>query len=500
MRINILEPTKAYLDLTEEERLKLEKSLTYTNTSVQYLLSKNKRNQWFKRNNFEAWEARNEELKSQLKTSLVFKDKLGYFIRPGSLPYLTQKFDFDRNHIKYPSFRLLSWYKKPSYEPYSYQEESVEKLLEMKHGSIELATGLGKSYILALLVRKIGLKTLIVTPSIAIFQEIYKFFCECFGPNKVGALGDGKKKTDRLITIAVAKSLTSVKGEHLENIKKNQALLVDETHTFAAETLETVCHGILSDIPYRFFLSATITRGDGSLPLLQSIVGPTVLSKDLSWGIKEGYLNPLEFNMVNLPSSNPSYSIQDPMKMKRKHFLYNDNITKFITKTVNAVGSSLNESSLILVEELEQISNLIKGIKVPFSYIHGNTASKADLEKLGLENRDIQEELEKFNRGEIKVLIGTKSISTGTNIYPTHWVFNFQGGSSEIATKQGTMGRSTRLLKNSRYKDFHKPKNVSKIFDFNVDIEEMKRSFFKRLEFYKEADCEIKWINYEPKK
>ena len=149
---------------------------------------------------------------------------------------------------------------------------------------------------------------------------------------------------------------------------------------------------------------------------------------------------------------------------------------------------------MILVEEIEQISLLIKKLEVPFTYVHGNTTEKKELAKLGLENRDLSEEIERFNKGEVKVFIGTKCVSTGTNFYPTHYGFNLQGGSSEIGTKQGIMGRLTRLLEKSRYKDFHLPKTVSKVFDFNVQVDELERQFGKRVSFYEESDCPINWI------
>jgi len=500
VKISIVSPTKAYLLNTSKEELDdLRKELTYTNTSASYQLKKHLQSDWLKRNKPEEWAERAADLKTKVKNIVLYTDSQGVYIRPGSIPYLKDRVEDITSNIIYPAPKSMAWYNKPEFDPYPFQNETVELFLKTRHASAQLATGLGKSYIMALVTQKLGLRTLIVTPSTAIFLELLEFFQECFGVNKVGALGDGKKKTDRQIVVAIAKSLTTLKEgtKEYKNIKSMQVVIGDESHTLPAETLDSTFHSVLSDIPYRFFVSGTQTRGDGSVPLLRSIIGETVIDRDLAWGIKKGYLSKLDFTMVNIPTSEPHYWNSDAMKMKRKHFLYNQYSIDFTAKTVNAVVRSLNQSCLILVEEIEQISLLIKKLEVPFTYVHGNTVKKDELEQYGLENRKLKDEIEKFNKGEVKVFIGTKCVSTGTNFYPTHYTFNLQGGASEISTKQGVLGRSTRLLEKSRYKNLHAPKNMSKIFDFNVDVEQLRGHFFKRYEYYKEADCPIKWIDYK---
>jgi superfamily II DNA or RNA helicase len=500
VRVTIVSPIKALIqDASQEEIENLKKELTYTNTSVKYQLNKHYKSDWLKRNKPEEWAETLTKLQSKLKRTLIYNDGDGYYVRPGSLPSLG--IDNFENKVKMPSFKPMAWYKKPEYDPYEYQERTADLMIETMLSGLpsaaQLATGLGKSYILALITKKVGVRTLIVTPSTAIFTELYEFFTNCFGKNKVGALGDGKKKTDKQIVIAIAKSIVMLKpgSKDYENIRSMQLVLGDESHTLPAETLDTAFHGVLSEVPMRGFLSGTQTRGDGSVPLLNSIIGKVVIDRDLAWGIENGYLSKLDFTMVNIPSSMPTYWNGDPMKMKRVHLLYNQNIINFVAKTANTVAKVLNQSTLILVEEIEQISLIAKLLEVPYTYVHGNTIDKAELTKYKLENRDLTEEIEKFNSGEVKVFIGTKCVSTGTNFYPTHFTMNLQGGASEIGTKQGVLGRSTRLLEKSRYKNLHAPKNVSKIFDFNVDNESLKGHFFKRYEYYKEARCPIKWID-----
>ena len=130
-------------------------------------------------------------------------------------------------------------------------------------------------------------------------------------------------------------------------------------------------------------------------------------------------------------------------------------------------------------------------LKVPFAYVH--SADKKKAAEFGLEKVDLQDSVDKFNKGEAKVLIGTKAIATGTNIFPTFNVINWMGGSSEIVTKQGAMGRSTRKLELSKFKDLHKPKPCSMIFDFRVKgIPMLDKQLAKRVSFYQESGGEIR--------
>ena len=70
----------------------------------------------------------------------------------------------------------MAWKKPLPFDLYSYQKESIENLLGIKHGCVELCTGAGKTAIILTLARELGLKTVVVTPSKSIFLEILEKF------------------------------------------------------------------------------------------------------------------------------------------------------------------------------------------------------------------------------------------------------------------------------------------------------------------------------------
>tara|TARA_R100000951_G_scaffold116766_1_gene130574 strand:+ start:15043 stop:16572 length:1530 start_codon:yes stop_codon:yes gene_type:complete len=506
IKITTISPTKCYIEsFTPDEIVKLKKELTYSDTSAMFALKKLKANRWFRDNHPHTYNQRKVELEASLKTCMLQFDVSTQkpWFHPGSLPYLAKKFDFNISSvINYPEPTKISWRKRLPFDLYEYQDLSVDKLIEAKHACVELCTGAGKTAIILTLARELGLNTIIVTPSKSIFKEILKKFEYHFGKGNVGAYGDGKKRLGKRLTVCISKSLTMLKedSEAYKFFSKADVVIGDESHTLAANTLEKVFHGVAKDIPYRFFLSGTQVRGDGKDKLLESIIGGKVFELTTKEAIAGGYICDVNFTIIETTSKDPK-KYSDPIKSKRKHVLYNENIADISAKIANSAWNCAQESTLILVEELCQIEMLVARLTVPFEYVH--SASKKDAAKFGLEPRKVDDAVEAFNNGTARVLIGTSCISTGTNMYPVHNCINWVGGSSETRTKQGAVGRSVRLLDKSEYKDSHKEKPFAKIYDFDVkepfkaDPDKktiVEKHLQKRVDMYRETTDNIKFV------
>lgn len=506
IKINTISATKSIiLNADSQEISSLRKQLTYTDTGIQFNIQKLKQNKWLQRERPHTYQTRLKELEATKTTCMIRLDeKTGsYYFPPGVIPYLKGLEFEDSGGVIYPESRKMPWKKPLPFDLYPYQAESVKKLIEAKHACVELCTGAGKTAIILMLARELGLKTVIVTPSTSIFLEIYKKCKYHFGTSKVGSLGGGvAKKTGRQITVCVSRSLTLLKqgSKEYNDIASADVVIGDESHTLAADTLEKVFHGVMKNVPYRFFLSGTQVRGDGKDKLLNSIIGKRVYKLTTKEAVEGGYICPVSFTIIKTKTNDISVKTgkakkyQDALKTKRKHFLYNKNIADIIAKISNLSWKNAQESTLVLVEELEQIKMIIDRLEVPYEYVH--SASKKDASKFGLETRKVDDAVEVFNRGEAKVLIGTSCIATGTNMYPTHNTCNWVGGSSEVKTKQGAVGRSVRLLEKSEYKEFHKEKPYSKIFDFDVEnCNLMTNHLDKRIKMYKETNENIKKVS-----
>ena len=494
MQLITTNPSKTIVVGNDREIESLKDELTYTNTSISHDLKRHYNNFWLRSKNKEKWEETLEDLKKRAKRTLVWKENDHFYIRPGSIPYISTA--NVENQIVYPIPKKIPWKNPLPFTLHPYQEESWKKLLEVKHGNVELCTGAGKTAILLKLCRETGFKTAIIAPSKSIFNELLEKFEHHFGKGMVGAFGAGKKKLDKKFTICIGDSVTNIKPNtpEWEFFSNLEMLCVDESHTWGAETLETICYGVLADIPYRLYLSGTQTRGDGTEKLLQSIIGETVHTLTTKDAVAGGYICPHDYRIVSIESSNPNYNTPDALDMKRIHFLKNRNICAFVAKLVNAEATARKRQTLVLVEELEQIAMLLPLLKIPYAIAHSEKKAERLLE-LGIPKVDPTESVDMFNRGDCMVLVGTSCISTGTNIYPTHNCVNWQGGASEIRTKQGAIGRSVRLGTQNPYFNRVQPKPKATIWDFAVwDIDIMLRHLETRLEFYGESGSEIKEV------
>lgn len=484
LKATIVSPSKAILDVFSEDRKKLLSCTSYKNTSAEFQYRRHLKNFYWKRSNPDAWKAYADELKAKVEQTLLYEEDGQLCIKPGYLPYLQEIMPVEiTNNINYPKARPYPWYRPVKLKPYPYQIESVEKLIEQKHGNVELCTGAGKSLIIMMIAQRLGLKTLVVTPSVSIFEEMLERFENHFGKSTIGALGGGKKRFGKNIMICVSDSLANLKPEtdKYKDIANYDVLLADESHTIPAATLEKMCHGVLKDIPYRFFLSGTQTRNDGTERLLHSIIGKNVHTLSTREGIEGGFICDHEFRIAKVMTTSPGFSSDDAIAMKRAHFLKNDNIAAFIGKLANSVYQTKGEQTLVLVDEIDQIHRLIKHLQVPYVCATGDKSFDNPTDAV-----------EKFNKGEAKVLIGTSCISTGTNIFPTHHTVNWQGGTSEIKTKQGAVGRSVRKLEKSGYEHLHVPKSKSIIWDFDViGVASMERHLSQRIEIYKDSGTPI---------
>jgi len=497
LKINIKTPIKAYIsEYAEDDLYGLRKQLTYTNTSIQHLIKRHYSNHFWKNRNSDSWGLHLENLQKDLKKCLVFEDEDGIYIRPGSIPHL-KGFDYEvLNQINYPKAKIMSWWKPLPFKLHPYQEESWTNLLKEKHGNVSLTTGSGKSAIILKLCQEMGLSVCIVAPGKGIFNELIEKFEFHFGKKFVGAFGDGKKKLDKKFTIAIGDSLANIEygSPEYKFFSSLDVLIVDESHTFAAESLEAICHGVLGNIPYRFFLSATQTRNDGSLPLLQSIIGKTVCELSTSEAVQKGYICNHDFRIVSLESSNPSFDQSDPLAQKREHFLKNKNIAQFTAKLANAMATSQGKQTLVLCEELSQLAMLAPLLTVPYALAHSEKRLPR-LQELGLSKVDVAESIEKFNKNEVKVLITTSCCHVGVNIFPTHSTVNWVGGASSIKTKQASVGRSVRFGHSNPWAFKCVPKDKATIYDFNVlDNKTMERHLEARIECYVESGTEIKYI------
>jgi superfamily II DNA or RNA helicase len=466
LEIDQNEPSKIRFKSDYEEQLShIRRFLSFKNKQALFELQKFKNNPWWaKKLRNEDYFERLEELKSKIDICLLMEDEEGYYTYSGLAKDLELRFHCSIiNNIKYPEPKLIPWNKSPDKLRY-YQKEAIDNLLEIKHGSVSIATGLGKSLCILYIAKALGLKTLIMSPTDNIAKQLLKDFEMFFGKKYVGFYGDGKKKFDKLFTIGIDDSLTKIKpgSEAWEELSKADVFIADESHLTPANTISSICLGLAAKCKYRFFFSATQIRNDGADTLLKGIIGHIVYEMDLKKGVDEGFLAKPIFKMVEVESDAYSGN-SDILKAIRTHVLHNPNIYDFVGKMTNK-AVEMGEQVLILIDQVDQIPYLESRLLHSRDYAFSGPVPKG-LSKT-FKKTDPNELVDKFNNGKLKILVGTSCIGLGTNIKPVTTMFLILGGKSEVKFVQA-VGRGTRKVNG---------KESCNIFDFSItNIEEIKR-------------------------
>jgi superfamily II DNA or RNA helicase len=437
-------PIRARLIGYDQHKEELKSFLTYTDKKVEFELRRVKSHPSARYN--PNAQARVKELEAKKTVSLLFEDKSGLWTYSGLAHHIAKRFgDEIQTSFVRPEAKLVPWAKAPVKVARYYQTEAHDALLSKGHAAVEIGTGLGKSFVLLNLAKSLGLKTVVMTPSVSIAEQILAEFKSAFGSKYVGQFFDGKKQSDKLFVISVAQSLARVArdSDHWNNLSATQVFIADESHQCPAKTLSEVCFGLIANAPYRFFFSGTQLRNDGLGMLLDAITGPIVYEMTVQDGVDRGFLAKPVFRMVHVRSK-IQYSTDDANDMTRAHVYYNDEVNKKAAELANKFVSMMNRPTVILVDELEQFGQLLPHLRYEARFAHGgvNAANKDKVPKEHHES-DPTTLVRQFNAGEFPILVGTSCIVTGTDIQNVKAILYLRGGKSEIEVKQ-SVGRGTR--------------------------------------------------------
>jgi superfamily II DNA or RNA helicase len=433
----------AELALSEE----LRKALAYKDLRAEHEYSRVKEMRWFaEKYGQAAFDEKLAEVDARRRGSLLSTDERGFYTYTGLLKRLRQQFGGDaRRAYELPSAYPWAWASQPP-PPRDFQEEAELLMIHHGHAAVELATGLGKSLIIAMLLRGLGLPAVVVTPTKSIAKQLYADLCNLLGKKRVGRFYDGHKEYQQPVTVAVSKSLVILQEDTpaWAALRAKPVLVGDESHLLPADTLAAVCCGLLGTAPWRFFLSGTQDREDGLDLLLHGLIGDIVLEMDARKGIAEGFLAPQRFLQWETKSEGKLHGY-DAVKMNRCHLLQNERVHQEAATLVNAAVAR-GRRTMVMVDEFDQFPLLLKHLKAPYRVAHGG-CTKDNRESLPEEHRksDPEDLVRRFDAGEFPVLVGTSCIGIGTNIRSVSAICDLVGGSASSRLRQ-VVGRGTRLF------------------------------------------------------
>lgn len=332
-------------------------------------------------------------------------------------------------------------------------------------GVINFATGLGKTLVATHFIKAYKRKTLVICPSDSVAKQFYNQFVECFGKNKVGFYGGGKKKIND-ITVSIAASVT-------RNVAEFQAagfgaVIFDEVHHIAATTFFDIATG-LGNVGKVFGLTATDFRSDGKDIMIQSGCGSVLIRRDIKWGVENGFLAAPYFIIREVDTGGRDFK-DDKLKSYKEHVLNNKTMKDRIFNDAKAMIAA-GKSVLILVDEVVHGEELSKALGIPFA--------------TG-EDKKSQDYVDQLNAHKIQGLVGTDGkISEGTDTKNVDVLI--------LANFVASKGPVIQCLGRALRRQGTKTKAI--ILDYiPMSSTMLKRHALQRMEYYLEITDKVKYV------
>ncbi|SRR5579875_798885 len=157
-----------------------------------------------------------------------------------------------------------------------YQQEAVNAWLDADaRGIVTLPTGAGKTVVALGALAQLGVRTLVVVPTIELLRQWREGIIERLGvpAELVGVIGGGERRTGPITVITYDSA--AMPRRRLDDFG---LLIFDEAHHLPAQSYHAIAHK--SRAPWRLGLSATLERADGGHHTLDALIGPVVFARD----------------------------------------------------------------------------------------------------------------------------------------------------------------------------------------------------------------------------
>ncbi len=294
-------------------------------------------------------------------------------------------------------------------KPYSQQLAAISKISTTHHrGIISMPTGSGKSLVMALIVARLNVRTLIVVPNLELKKQL---------------IGSFKAIFEDMSNITIE----NIDSSALKSAKDYDCLIIDEAHHAAAKTYQNLNKRAWGGIFYRFFLSATPFRNSADENLLfEGIAGEVIYQLRHAEAVKEKLIVPIEAYYIEIPKQNTSAKTWQQVYSQ---LIVNNTIRNAIIADLMTNLHTAGAKTLTLVKEIAHGNRLSVLTEAAF-------ANGQDEDTRGL--------IEAFNGAKISTLIGTTGIiGEGVDTKPCEYVIIAGLGKAKSAFMQ-QVGRAVR--------------------------------------------------------
>lgn len=297
-----------------------------------------------------------------------------------------------------------------------YQREAIDTIQRQPPGRylVQMATGLGKTVTFANIPRR-G-RTLLLSHREELVYQPKKYYDCSFGVERAKEHSSGEE--------VVSASVQSL-ARRLERFRPDafDMIIVDEAHHAAAGTYQK----ILSHFRPRLTLGFTATPNRGDRVRLDNVFERIIFSRDLRWGIQQGYLCDILCKRIDI-----GYDLS-AVRTRLGDYAPGE-LASAMEGTADAVAQAYREhakgATLIFavnVAQAEEIAGKIPGAVA----VTGETKDRAEI-------------IERFTAGEIPCIVNVMVFTEGTDIPRVETVIIARPTQSDALYTQ-MVGRGLRL-------------------------------------------------------
>jgi superfamily II DNA or RNA helicase len=323
-----------------------------------------------------------------------------------------------------------------------YQQFIVDEAVKKERGIIRVATGGGKTTIIAALVGKLNLTTLILIHRQEIMMQIKETLERILqvpvgivaGPT-VEDIVQGNKDAGAVdlkpITICMVQSAHKLK----DFFPTVDVLIGDEGHHAPAETYWQVAEQC-SKAYYRYLFTASDWREDNMDIMLDGFAAKKFIDINASTLIQQGWLVPPTIYLLDVSHERKN------RKGIRYPKIYNEEVTNNLTRNQLVVDLAMKavkagKSTLILINYIEHGENILKLLQEVYpeaEFVHGST-----------ETEKRQKVLQEFKEGARKLIIASNILGEGVDIKKLEVLITARAEASTVAAYQA-IGRVLRPI------------------------------------------------------
>ena len=359
------------------------------------------------------------------------------------------------------------------YELRDYQHQTVTKCLCNGCGVVTLATGGGKTLIMASVLENIinpNFKCILIVPDLGLVEQTYKSFEE-YGVTFTFSKWTGSDELNLGTNVVITNlGILQSSNSDTEWVHHVDILMIDEVHKLRrGNKINKIIKKVQTSNKFGF----TGTMPENLLDQWNIIgkIGPIIYNKSSYDLRKQKFISNVKVQILNLEyndspkrvtTNNPTEGYRNELDFIAESPFRND-----VLKTL---CNNFDNNALILIDFLAHGENLYNVLNSQCKdkkvyYIRGEV-EVSEREKV----KQLMEE-----RTDVIVVAISKIFSTGIDIKNLHYIIFASGGKAKIKTVQ-SIGRGLRL---------HKDKKELIIFDIADQLKYGMQHVLKREQFYK---------------